>query len=108
MGPPYAKFPYYSHIFRDSYRSGMGIVWEAYNKGVPLLGVPENPIENEFLNNLNISNLWKIASETDDEKTGQNHHLIVGQKSHKKKHRQLTQQISMSSPRKKNLAGYFP
>ena len=23
----------------------MGIVWEAYHKGVPLLGVPENPIE---------------------------------------------------------------
>ena len=39
------SFPYYSHIFRDSYGSGMGIVWEAYHKGVPLLGVPENPIE---------------------------------------------------------------
>ena len=38
-------FPYYSHIFRDSYGSGMGIVWEAYHKGVPLLGVPENPID---------------------------------------------------------------
>ena len=43
------SFPYYSHIFRDSYGSGMGIVWEAYHKGVPLLGVPllgvpENPI----------------------------------------------------------------
>ena len=24
----------------------MGIVWEAYHKGVPLLGVPENPIDN--------------------------------------------------------------
>ncbi len=23
----------------------MGIVWEAYYKGVPLLGVPENPID---------------------------------------------------------------
>ena len=31
MGPPYGN--------------GMGIVWEAYHKGVPLLGVPENPIE---------------------------------------------------------------
>ena len=28
------------HIFRDSYVSGMGIVWEAYHKGVPLLGGP--------------------------------------------------------------------
>ena len=23
----------------------MGIVWEAYHKGGPLLGVPENPID---------------------------------------------------------------
>ena len=32
LGPPYGKlptlFPYHSHIFRDSYESGMGIVWE--------------------------------------------------------------------------------
>ena len=49
MGPPYGKlpirFPHHSYIFRESYGSGMGIVWEAYHKGVPLLGVPENPIE---------------------------------------------------------------
>ena len=46
MGPPYGKRdPYHFHIFRDSYGSGMGIVWEAYHKGVPLLGVPENPID---------------------------------------------------------------
>ena len=41
------SFPYYSHIFRDSYGSGMGIVWETYHKGVPLLGVPENPTDLE-------------------------------------------------------------
>ena len=42
MGAPcYGKRdPYYSHIFRDSYGNGMGIVWEAYHQGVPLLGVP--------------------------------------------------------------------
>ena len=46
MGPPYGKRdPYHSHIFRDSYGSGMGIVWEAYHKGVPSLGVPENPTD---------------------------------------------------------------
>ena len=49
MGPPYGKlpilFPYHSHIFRDSYGSGMGIVWEAYHKGVPLLGVPRISLE---------------------------------------------------------------
>ena len=27
----------------------MGIVWEAYHKGVPLLGVPENPIDSYHL-----------------------------------------------------------
>ena len=45
MGPLMVSFPYHSHIFRDSYGSGMGIVWEAYHKRVPLLGVPENPID---------------------------------------------------------------
>jgi len=39
------SFSYYSHIFRDSYGSGMGIAWETYHKGVPLLGVPENTLE---------------------------------------------------------------
>ena len=48
MGPLLKdKFPIQaSHIFRDSYGSGMGIVWETYHKGVPLLGVPENATEN--------------------------------------------------------------
>ena len=39
------SFPYYSHIFMDSYGSGMGRIWETSHKGVPLLGVPENPTE---------------------------------------------------------------
>ena len=30
----------------------MGIVWEAYHKGVPLLGVSENPIEQWKTNHL--------------------------------------------------------
>ena len=29
----------------DSYGSGMGRIWETSHKGVPLLGVPENPTE---------------------------------------------------------------
>ena len=49
MGPSYGKlpilFPYHFHIFQDSYGSGMGIVWEAYHKGVPLLGVPGITLE---------------------------------------------------------------
>ena len=32
-----ASLPYYSHIFRDFYGSGMGIVREAYHTGVPVL-----------------------------------------------------------------------
>ena len=40
MGPPYGKLPilfrYHSHIFRDSYGSGMGIVWV---RG-PIIGGP--------------------------------------------------------------------
>ena len=40
-GTPY-PFPYHSH-FRIP--KDMGIVWEAYHKGVPLLGVPQNLID---------------------------------------------------------------
>ena len=39
------SFPYYSHTTPIRIPKDMGIVWEAYHKGVPLLGVPENPIE---------------------------------------------------------------
>ena len=46
MGLPYGKlpilFPYHSHIFRDSYGNSMG---SFPFSGVPLLGVPENPID---------------------------------------------------------------
>ena len=43
-GNPMVSFPYYSHIFRDSYGNSMGP-----NRGphyVPLLQVPENPTKN--------------------------------------------------------------
>ncbi len=39
------SFPYYSHTTPIRIPKDMGMVWEAYRKGVPLLGVPENPIE---------------------------------------------------------------
>ncbi len=40
MGSPYGKRdPYYSHT-TSIIPKDMGIVWEAYHKGVPLLGVP--------------------------------------------------------------------
>ena len=39
------SFPYYSHTTPIRIPKDMGIVWEAYHKQVPLLGVPENPID---------------------------------------------------------------
>ena len=39
------SFPYYSHTTPIRIPKDMGIVWEAYHEGVPLLGVPENPID---------------------------------------------------------------
>ena len=36
---------YYSRTLSISLGILMGIVWEAYHKGVPLLGVPENPTD---------------------------------------------------------------
>ena len=44
------RFPYYFHTMKKYLLGfengrGMGIVWKAYHKGVPLLGVPENPID---------------------------------------------------------------
>ena len=43
MGPP--KMVSGTHTITISLGIVMGVVWEAYHKGVPLLGVPENPIE---------------------------------------------------------------
>ena len=37
VGPP---FPYYSHTTPPKICWSMGMVWEAYGKGVPLLGAP--------------------------------------------------------------------
>ena len=34
------SFPYYSHSTPIRIPKDMGIVWEAYHKGVPSLGVP--------------------------------------------------------------------
>ena len=54
------SFPYHSHIFRDSYGSGMGIVWEAYHKGVPLLGVPGITLDWKLGSKVRISQ-WVIT-----------------------------------------------
>ncbi len=45
---PLWYFPYYSHTIPIRIPKDMGIVWEAYHKGVPLLGVPENPTEKSW------------------------------------------------------------
>ena len=39
------SFPYYSHTTPIRIPKDMGIVWETYHKGVPLLGVPENTLD---------------------------------------------------------------
>ncbi len=39
------SFPYYSYTIPIALGILMGIVCEAYHKGVPLLGVSENPID---------------------------------------------------------------
>ena len=54
MGPAYGKRdPYYSHIFRDSYGNGMGIVvGPAYHKQVPCpWGSLESPLNHEISQN---------------------------------------------------------
>ena len=46
MGPlKMVSFPYYSHTTPIRIRKDMGIVWETYHKGVPLLGVPGITLE---------------------------------------------------------------
>ena len=44
--PLMVSFPYHSHIFRDSYWSGMGIVWGP--RGPMSLGVPENLTDHRY------------------------------------------------------------
>ena len=51
MGPLTHTIPmvlYHSHKNPSKYRNGMGIVWEAYHKRVPLLGVPGISLEYSF------------------------------------------------------------
>ena len=43
--PLMVSFPYHSHTIPISLGIPMGLVWEAYQQGVPSLGVPENPTE---------------------------------------------------------------
>ncbi len=46
MGPPkMVSFPYYAHTIPISLGILMGVVWEAYHKGFPLLGVPGITLE---------------------------------------------------------------
>ena len=60
MGPAYGKRdPYYSHTIPIRIPKDMGIVWEACHKQVPLLGVPENPIEYVLVHCFQAS--WRVA-----------------------------------------------
>ena len=42
------SFPNYSHTTPIRIPKDMGIVWEAYHKGVPLLGVPGITVDFSF------------------------------------------------------------
>ena len=44
-GPLIVSFPYYSHTTPIRIPKDMGIVWKAYHKEVPLLGVPGITLE---------------------------------------------------------------
>ena len=57
MGPLYGKFPILFPYLLGFLWDGMGIVWETYHKGVPLLGIPENPTEKNW--RLKMRQLWK-------------------------------------------------
>ena len=46
MGPPYGKA---SHTIPITIPKDMGMVWEAYHKGVPLLGVPGITLDSWYL-----------------------------------------------------------
>ena len=43
------SFPYYSHTTPIRIPKDMGMVWEAYQKGVPLLGVPGISLDSDFI-----------------------------------------------------------
>ena len=43
------SFPYYSHTIPISLGILMGVVWESYGKGLPILGFPENSIDDNPL-----------------------------------------------------------
>ena len=43
------SFPYYSHTTPIRIPQDMGIAWETYHKGVPLLEIPENPTDFKFI-----------------------------------------------------------
>ena len=63
------SFPYYSHTTPIRIPKDMGMVWEAYHKGVPLLGVPGITLDmvsqtNLFLlQGLHGKNIQKIISQ---------------------------------------------
>ena len=63
------SFPYYFHTIPISLGILMGIVWEAYHKGVPFLGVPENPTDFRSLLTKNKSN--QTTQEPTNEGTNQ-------------------------------------
>ena len=57
VGPP---FPYYSHTIPIRIPSSMGMIWEAYGKGVPLLRVPGS-LEESLTTSLKTNIRWRFG-----------------------------------------------
>jgi len=56
------SFPYYSHTVLISLGILLGVVWEAYHKGVPLLGALEIPLEKGVGNLAMYIKFWELRS----------------------------------------------
>ena len=56
--PLIVSFPYYSHTTPIRISKDMGIVWEAYHQGVPLLGVPGTTLDRIFAKFFGLETSW--------------------------------------------------
>ena len=87
--PLIVSFPYYSHTTPIRIPKDMGIVWEAYHKGVPLLGVPGITLDRIFAKFL----VLRLLGGKGDLKKDHSHHLFC----HKSK--MLWEKLQVSQPR---------
>ena len=86
--PLMVSFPYYSHIFRDSYGSGMGIVWGpsgpifgVSRKQIPLINVTGSKRPQKLVKPLGSNHLLRMVMEpkylAEEVIIHPNHHLTM-------------------------------